>query len=47
VDDGGLSSMRAPDAAALRQPFAGDPADFLLVDPRYQLNARDVTLESG
>jgi hypothetical protein len=42
-----IAGIGAPDARALRQRFNANPADFLLVGPQYQLETREIQLESG
>jgi hypothetical protein len=42
-----ISGLKAQDAAALGQRFHRHPADFLLVAPRYRINAREMQVASG
>ncbi len=41
-----IAGLNSADSASLRQKFAANPADFLLVAPRDHLNPREVQLAS-
>jgi hypothetical protein len=42
-----IAGINFADAASLRRKFGANPADFLLVAPRYHLNPHEVQLASG